>query len=150
MMAWSNVAFHMQDEDEVVALKAQSCITEMKHAHKGAGKIYGYLSTFSHWGHAIHGNFLDFNSEGVGVLSASVRYRAMALALCVVILDVFIEVVRRLYVQRSDALVMAVQGVLDRNASRKTHRMLSSMVDLIGSSDLYEIQSFLSPSEGKA
>jgi hypothetical protein len=97
MMAWSNSAFHMQDEEKVVVLKAQSCISELKNVYRTAGKLYGYLSTFSHWGHAIHRQFLDITPGQVGVLKASVRYRAMALALCLVILDVFVEVVRRLY-----------------------------------------------------
>ena len=88
MMAWSSVAFRMTDEERVVALKAQSCIPELKSFDPTAGRLYGYLSTFSHWGHVIHGHFLDVTPEQVSVLRASVRYRAMALALCLVILDV--------------------------------------------------------------
>jgi hypothetical protein len=143
MMAWSSAAFHMQDEDEVVALKAQSCITEMKNVYKNAGKIYGYLSTFSHWRHEIHGRFLDFSSQQVGVLSASVRYRAMGLALCLVILDVLVEVVRKLYPDRSDVLIAGVLGVPDRNNERKTYGMLSSIGKLTGLKELREIHTFL-------
>jgi hypothetical protein len=142
MIAWANAAFYMQDEDEIVALKAQSCISGIKNVYKTAGRIYGYLSTFSHWGHVIRGQFLEVHPQ-VAVLNASVRYRAMALALCLIILDVFVEVVRKLYPARSDVLVVGVQGVLDQNAARNTHRMLSRITELIGSKDLYEIQSFL-------
>jgi hypothetical protein len=79
MLAWSSSAFYMRDEDHVIALKAQSCISELKNVYRTSGKIYGYLSTFSHWGHVIHGQFLDIAPQQVGVLNASVRYRAMAL-----------------------------------------------------------------------
>jgi hypothetical protein len=143
MIAWSNVAFHMRDEAEVVELKAQSCITEMKNVYRSAGKIYGYLSRFTHWGHEIHGRFLDFSEQQVGVLSASVRYRATALALCLVILDILIEVVRKLYPGRSNALIAEVQGVLDRNEERNTYRLISSVRELTGLDELSEIQAFL-------
>ena len=143
MMAWSNTAFYMQDENEVIALKAQSCISNMKNVYKTAGKLYGYLSTFSHWGHLIHGHFLDIDAQQVAVLTASVRYRAMALALCIVILDAFVEIVRNLYSEKSNVLVAGVQGVLDQNAARKTYRMFSSIAELTELKDLAEIQSFL-------
>ena len=143
MMAWSSVAFYMQDEDDVVALKAQSCIAEMKDIYGTAGRIYGYLSKFTHWGQAIHGHFLDISSDEVGVLSASVRYRAMALSLCLVILDVLVEVTRKLYPKRCEALVAAVQGNLNRDASRETRRMLSCIADMVKLKDLQVIQTFL-------
>jgi hypothetical protein len=143
MMAWSNSAFHMQDEDRVIELKAQSCISELKNVYATSGKIYGYLSTFSHWGHVIHGHFLDITPQQIGVLNASVRYRAMALALCLVILDVFVEVVRKLYSERSNTLVVGVQGVLHRNSERKTHRMLADIAKLTGLNELREIHAFL-------
>lgn len=143
MMAWSGSAFHMQDEERVIALKAQSCISELKNVYPTAGKLYGYLSTFSHWGHVIHGQFLDITPQQIGVLKASVRYRAMALALCLVILDVFVEVVRKLYPVRSDVLIAQVQGVPVRNSDRKTHRMLASIVDLTELDDVREIQALL-------
>src|SRR5262249_43447701 len=143
MAAWSNTAFYLQSEDEIVALKAPSCISDLKNVYKSAGRIYGYLSKFSHWGHVIHGQFLDIRSEQVAVLRASVRYRAMSLALCLVVLDVFVEVVRKLYSERSHALVNKVQGGLEENNDRKIHRMLSSIVDMTGSEDLHEIQGLL-------
>jgi hypothetical protein len=145
MMAWSNTAFYLQDENQVMALSAQSCITNMKDVYPTAGKLYGYLSTFSHWGHVIHGHFLDFNTQepGVGVLTASVRYRAMALALCIVILDAVVEVVRRLYSDRSNILVKGVQGVLERNTARSAYGKLSNIVLATKLKDLVEIQTFL-------
>ena len=147
MMAWSATAFYMKDEKQVIELKAQSCISEMKDVYPTAGRLYGYLSTFSHWGHLIHGHFLDFNHHepggGVGVLSASVRYRAMALALCIVILDAIVEVARKLYSNRSSALVNGVQGVLERNTARAAYSQLSSIVESTKLKDLTEIRSFL-------
>jgi hypothetical protein len=143
MMAWSNCAFHMQSEDDVTGLKAQSCISELKSVYETVGKIYGYLSKFSHWGHIVHGHFLDITPERIGVLNASVRYRAMALALCLVILDILVEVVRGLYPERSNALITKVQGVADRSGERRTHRMLSSIAELTGLNELREIQTLL-------
>jgi hypothetical protein len=143
MMAWSNTAFYMQDENKVVALKAQSCIPAIKSVYPTTGRLYGYLSSFSHWGHAIHGHFLDIESEQDWVLEASVRYRAMSLALCIVILDLLVEVVRKLYSERSDVLVEGVQGILAFTADRKTSRMLSDIADTTGLSELAEIRSFL-------
>jgi hypothetical protein len=143
MMAWAQVAFYMQDEDEIVALKAPSCISEMKNVYKTTGKLYGYLSRFAHWGHVVHGQFLSVDPHQVAVLNASVRYRAMALALCLIVLDVLIEVVRKLYPERSHALIVGVQGVPDQNAARKTHQMLSSIRERTGLEDLHEIQSLI-------
>lgn len=143
MMAWSNTAFHMHNENQVIELKAQSCISEIKNVYPTAGKLYGYLSTFSHWGHLIHGHFLDFSNQEVGVLTASVRYRAMGLALCIVILDAVVEVARRLYSERSSALVTGVQGLLEQSAARSTYRMVSSIAESAKLKELVEIQSFL-------
>jgi hypothetical protein len=143
MMAWSSAAFYMRDEEQVIALRAQSCISGMKDFYETAGRLYGYLSTFSHWGHVVHGHFLEVKSGQVAVLEASVRYRAMSLALCIVILDVFVEVVRRLYSERSSILIEGVQGVLDRGVDRRTYQVLSSIVQSTGLDELSEIQSFL-------
>jgi hypothetical protein len=112
MTAWANTAFYMQSEDEVTALKAPSCISEMKDVYKTAGKIYGYLSKFSHWGHIIHSQFLDINPGQVAVLKASVRYRAMSLALCLLVLDVFVEVVRKLYPGRGEECKVVLNRTL--------------------------------------
>jgi hypothetical protein len=67
----------------------------------------------------------------------------MALALCLVILDVFVEVARKLYPKRSAVLIAGVQGVQDRNNERKTHRMLSRIAELTELNELREIQTFL-------
>lgn len=59
------------------------------------------------------------------------------------ILDVFVEVVRKLYPERSDALIVAVLGVADRNSERKTHRMLTKISELTELDELREIRAFL-------
>ena len=143
MMAWSHTAFYMQDEEEVIALKAPYCISNLKDIYKASGRIYVYLSKYTRWGHVIHGQFLDIKTEQVAVLQASVRYRAMSLALCLVVLDIFVEVVRKLYPGRSDALVTGVYGGPDRNADRKTYRLLSGIAHMTALPDLFEIESFL-------
>jgi hypothetical protein len=143
MMAWAGAAFNIKDEREVISLKAQSCISEMKRFYRTVGKIYGYLSTFSHWGHVVHGRFLDFADDRAGVINASVRYRAMSLALCIVVLDAFVEVVREIYREKSGELVLGVQGALDRDDSRKTCIFLSRFVELTKLHDLREIRSLV-------
>jgi hypothetical protein len=44
---------------------------------------------------------------------------------------------------RSDALIVEVQGLTDRNGERKTHRMLARITDLAELDELREIQAFL-------
>src|SRR5436309_8677870 len=97
MAAWAHTAFYISDEQKVVDLKAQSCISSLKTTYRSAGQLYGFLSQFSHWGHAVHSEFIDIDKETVSIVDASVRYRAMSLALCLVILDVVVEVVRKIY-----------------------------------------------------
>jgi hypothetical protein len=48
MTAWAYTAFHIGEEQEVVDLKAQSCISSLKSTYKSAGRLYGFLSQFSH------------------------------------------------------------------------------------------------------
>lgn len=143
MIAWAHTAFYISDEDAVVALKAQSCISSLKRTYKSAGQLYGFLSQFTHWGHAIHGRFIDFDEGKVGILKASVRYRAMSLALCLVILDVFVEVIRKIYAAKSDGLVFRVQGVASPDPARKSYQYVSRIAEMSGLSEVREIQSFL-------
>lgn len=143
MMSWASVAFRMRDENEIIELKAQNCISHMRHTYKTVGKIYGYLSRFTHWGHVIHRQFIRFDEERVAMFKASVRYRAVALALCLVILDVLVEVIRQIYAEKSDTLVLGVQGVLCKDATRKTHQYLSMVSKLSRLNDVREIHSLL-------
>jgi hypothetical protein len=143
MMAWAYVAFGTVEEDKVTALKAQTCISMAKPAYKTIGKLYGYLSRFTHWGHVIHGHFIDMRDDKVAVLKASVRYRAMTLALCVIALDVLVEVVRNLYGSRGDPLVVGIQGTLDRVSSRGTYQQVASIVNLTQLDELKEIEALL-------
>ncbi|MGJ4950217.1 hypothetical protein [Bradyrhizobium sp. HKCCYLS20291] len=144
MMSWANTAFYLQEEDAVVNLKAQSCISLLKEVYPTAGKVYGYLSTFSHWGHAIHEQFIQVESEQVSVLNASVRYRAMSLGLCLTILDIFLSVVRGLYKERSEALISNVQGVVGSGSDRRAFAMLSRIEGITGLKELKEIRTLIS------
>ena len=47
MTAWAYTAFYIGDEQEVVDLKAQSCISSLKSTYKSAGRLYGFLSQSS-------------------------------------------------------------------------------------------------------
>lgn len=144
MMSWATVAFKAVDEEHVVTLKAQSCIPHMKRIYRTTGRLYGYLSQFTHWGHIVHGHFIAADDRNIAVLKASVRYRAMGLSLCLVILDAFVEVIRHLYKDRSDTLVLRIQDTLHRDSSRKTSQAVSRITELSGLDDIREIQSFLS------
>jgi hypothetical protein len=143
MAAWAHTAFYISDEKKVVDLRAQSCISSLKTTYKSAGQLYGFLSQFSHWGHAIHGEFIDIDKETVSVVKASVRYRAMSLALCLVILDVVVEVIRKIYPEGSHQLVSKVQGVPCPDPTRKSHEYVSRIAEMSGLSEIREIQSFL-------
>jgi hypothetical protein len=143
MVAWAQVAFHIENESDVIALKAQNCISQLRNIYENAGRIYGYLSKFTHWGHIIHRHFISLNDEKTAVLYASARYRAMALALCLVIVDVLVEVVRSLYWERSGSLVVAVQECKECNSDRKVFKMMAAIVEKTQLADLLEIQSLL-------
>jgi hypothetical protein len=143
MTAWACTAFYIGDEQEVADLRAQSCISSLKGTYKSAGRLYGFLSQFSHWGHAIHGKFIEIEKETVSIVRASVRYRAMSLALCLVILDLIVEVVRKIYAERSHHLVSKVQGVAYPDPARKSHQYVSRIADMSGLSEIREIRSFL-------
>lgn len=143
MMSWASVAFSMDDKEKIVTLKAQNCISSMKDIYWSAGKLYGYLSKFSHWGHVIHGEFIGLDKEQTTVVNASVRYRAMGLALCLVILDALVEVVRHLYRDKSDELVVRIQECLSRDNTRRTYQTVLKITEVSDLDELWEIQSFL-------
>jgi hypothetical protein len=143
MAAWAHTAFYISDEQRVVGLKAQSCISSLRSTYKSAGQLYGFLSQFSHWGHAIHGKFIDIDEEAVSIVKASVRYRAMSLALCLVILDVIVEVARKIYAERSHTLVFKVQEVACPDPARRSHQLVSRIAEVSGLSEIRKIQSFL-------
>lgn len=143
MIAWAHSAFYISDEAAVVELRAQSCISSLKRTYKSAGKIYGLLSQFTHWGHAVHREFIHLEGETTSVVNASVRYRAISLALCLLVLDVLVEVVRMIYRERSDTLVRTVQGVGCPDPARNSYQYVSKISAICGLKAIKEIQSLL-------
>ena len=143
MMSWAHVAFRIHDEDKVISLKSQNCISTLKNIYKTSGKIYGYLSRFTHWGYVVHRQFLTADKRRIAVFKASVRYRAMSLALYLVILDILVEVIREMYAEKSEPLILRIQGVLHHDETRNTYRYLSDAADMSGLSELKEIQLLL-------
>lgn len=143
MAAWAHTAFYLDEEEQVFELKAQSCISSLKGTYTSVGQLYGFLSQFAHWGHAIHGQFLDIEKGVTWVVMASVRYRAMSLALCLVILDVVVEVTRKIYAERSDGLVSRVQGVACPDPARHSYQYVSKIADACGLTEVRKIRSFL-------
>jgi hypothetical protein len=143
MIAWAHTAFYLSDEDAVVDLKAQSCISSLKPIYKSVGELYGFLSQFTHWGHVIHGEFINHDEGQVAIVNASVRYRAMSLALCLVVLDVLVEVVSKIYTKKSDRLVSRVQGIACPDPARNSYQYVSKIADVTGLNEIRKIQSFL-------
>ncbi|MEN3950490.1 hypothetical protein [Iodidimonas sp. SYSU 1G8] len=142
MGAWAKTAFITTDEHKVVALKANNCIQKLKLIYPPIGKIYGYLSNFTHWGYIVHKEFLLFEDEKAAVLHASVTYRAQSLALCLLVLDVLLEVIRDIYGENSSDLIRKIQGSSDEVASRNTRALIASMVELCEIDELRRIQLF--------
>ncbi len=142
MAAWAHTAFYL-DGDEVFELKAQNCISSLKGTYNSAGQLYGFLSQFAHWGHAIHGQFFNVEEGTTSVVMASVRYRAMSLSLCLVILDIVVEVVRKIYAERSSDLVSKVQGVACPDSARHSYQYMLKIVDACELTDVRKIKTFL-------
>jgi hypothetical protein len=143
MIAWAHAAFFIEENEAVIELEAQSCISSLKQTYRSAGRLYGFLSQFSHWGHAIHGEFIDVNEGKVSILKASVRHRAMSLALCLVLLDVCVEAIRKIYRDKSAILVSTVQGVGYPDPARNSYHYVSKIAEICGLSEITEIKSFL-------
>lgn len=144
MVSWAAVAFHLTNEDDITRLQAQKCISRLKSIYASGGRIYGYLSKISHWEYAIHSIFIGFERERTGVLKASVQYRAMSLALCLVIFDVSVEVIRHLYAEQAKQLISSIQGTWDRADERAIYRMDSAICDAANLTELDNIKSLLS------
>jgi hypothetical protein len=143
MAAWASTAFYIEDESKVIDLSASNCVSKLKRLYPTTGKIYGHLSTFSHWGHAIHSDFLFVEPKRTSVVFAAIRYRARALALCAVTLDLVVEVVRSLYSARSDDVVSAVQQTLARDHERKLYSLVSQIAELTQLPEVREVLQFL-------
>lgn len=143
MLCWSNVAFGLTDEDDVVALKARQCVSKMKAVYSTIGKLYGYLSEFVHWEQITHGRFITFDQDQTAILKASVRYRAESLALCLVVLDVAIAATRRIYGNRSDQLIISIQGTSQSDTDRRTCRLLSEIAQSSDLEAVRQVQAFL-------
>ncbi|WP_159998166.1 hypothetical protein [Roseomonas sp. 18066] len=124
MMAWAAAAFRITDPAMVKDLKATKCIGRLKPVFPAAGELYGLMSRYAHWEEAIHFGFLSVCEAGTGVLEASSQFRAIALALCLAVLDGLVAVVRHLYGTAGDALALAIQGTLALDDTRRTQQHL--------------------------
>tara|TARA_B100000123_G_scaffold184648_1_gene137615 strand:+ start:817 stop:1773 length:957 start_codon:yes stop_codon:yes gene_type:complete len=120
MIAWSYVAFRNGDANKVDNLKAQSCIGKLKEIYPNVGNIYGFLSQFTHWGRNIHTQFIGVKEGRGTVLQASIEHRALALALCLVLIDILVEVLRALYGSQSEELLKAIQSCTVKDTDRNT------------------------------
>jgi hypothetical protein len=143
MTGWAICVHNSEDENYVANLKAQSCLSALKRIYPSAGRVYGYVSKFSHWEQAIHPFFLNIE-ENVGLIRASCKYRAISSALCLVILDIFLEAVRCLYGAQAESLITAVQGIAEREATRAVSRLLDRVAETTSDEDIVEVRALLS------
>jgi hypothetical protein len=148
MICWSNVAFGLKEEDEVISLKARQCVSQMKAVYPTIGRLYGHLSEFVHWEQVTHGRFIALDHDQTAILKASVRYRAESLALCLVVLDVAIAAARRMYGDRSDTLILSIQGTFQSEADRRIHRLVSEIAQIADLEEVRRIQTFLPGAAG--
>ena len=140
MLAWANVSFYVSNEDDVVKLKANYCVSKLNNLYRSAGQIYGYFSKFAHWEHELHGHFLTIENEKIGVISTSRLQRAKSLLLCLIILDVWLEVLRKLYPAEAPDIILEVQDVSGRDKSRATYSLGSEILKACqNSSEIDEI-----------
>lgn len=143
MGAWAATAFFIGTEEQVVRLKAPTCISNLKSIYSTCGTLYGYLSRFSHWEFPVHSYFVNAASAGAAVIQASCRFRAMSLMLCLTILDVVLRVVGRLYATKADELIIDIQGTSIFDADRKTSVFLRKIAEFGQQPEFELIQSFL-------
>lgn len=143
MIAWGAAAFSLSDDEKIKALKAQRCVSQLKPVYATAGKLYGYLSRFTHWGFEVHREFLITEEDHVGVLNASVRYRAIGLSLCLVVLDVMMAVIRHLYPSECDRIMCRIQGEQLDDNNRNTAKHLADIVNLTDLEEIREIRQLM-------
>jgi hypothetical protein len=149
MTAWAHTAFFLTGEEDVINLKAQSCISHLKRTYGSVGRLYGLLSEFTHWGHAIHGEFIDIDDEEkVAIVNGSVRYRATSLAACLTLLDVFVAVTQSIYGERSALLARRIQGA-GYPQERHTYEHLTKIAKMTRLRIVSELQSIVDPMDGK-
>jgi len=144
LISWSVVAFFSTEEQKVRGLKGQNCISKMTSIYDSVGRLYGYFSTFSHWSHETHSDFIHISERGVtSIIHASPRQRAVSLTLCLVMLDVLAEAIRYIYGRNAEALIIGVQGTLTRDKSKHCHRLAEEIAIATGLQEIKELQEFL-------
>ncbi len=127
MVSWAYMAFNEDDQKIIDKLKAQHCVGSLKKIYPNAGRIYGYLSQFTHWGRSIHNHFIGIEEGRGAILNASVEHRAISLALCLTLVDVLLETLRALYANHSHELISNVQGCLAWETERNTFKYIEKI-----------------------
>ncbi len=142
MIAWSFVAFRLANEDAVKKLEATYCISKMKGIYPSVGKLYGHFCSFSHWNFKVHSHFICESEEGAAVMHASRHFRALSLSMCLLVLDLLVEVIRSLYGSAADVLILDVQSDLHCIAKRKTRHLMARVAGVTTSHELQQIFAF--------
>ena len=86
---------------------------------------------------------MHVSEERAAVIHASSRQRAISLALCIILLDMIIESARCVYKDEAEALVIAVQGTLDRTETRECARMVSEIAACTNLAEIKELKALL-------
>jgi hypothetical protein len=142
MLAWACRASRLEEERDVFNLKAQQCIPYLKNIYSTSGLIYGYLSKFTHWGHSIHGVFLNFEEDKAGIIYASVKYRAISLSLIVLLVDIFVASLSHIYGPRSREIALGIQGLAPDGPKRNMLQAFEQIRSLCRISEMDEINRF--------
>ncbi len=142
MTAWANAIYPIEEFDEIVVLKAQNCIASLRSIYPHAGRIYGYMSQFTHWGQIVHAEFLEKTREKVAVVYSSSKHRAMGLALCLVSIDILLDVLNHIYGIDASDLLLNIQRSTSRE-SRATRSFMTKIVDLTQIKQIHEINALL-------
>ena len=114
----------------------------LKKIYETSGKVYGYLSKFSHWGHAIHHVFLDFDEDKASVIYSPIKYRAMCLSAILLLLDIFTESIKFVYGERSSEIVFDVQGPAANGPNRNALTAFKRIKELCKLAEIDEIGNF--------
>ena len=142
MIAWAAAAFFFDDESRLDGLKAENCIRDAKKIYKPAGRLYGYLSMFSHWRRDIHRSFLVIKENQAGVITVSCLHRAMSLSACIIVVEFLLEVIIFKYQEHAMTLYSAVQNsesLSEECATRSALREIAGCVDEIQISDIISL-----------
>jgi hypothetical protein len=80
----------MDDLKAISKTSSTKAVSALKAIYPEAGKLYNWLSGHSHWAYSAHIKSWDVDDDKLGILLATGRFKAISLALAIVMLQVAI------------------------------------------------------------